>query len=123
MHGNVAQWCQDQFGKYPQEPVVDPQGAEKRGSRVLRGGSCLPKQQWLLRALAEMGYWILPKPVDLGIILHKALDAAEAFGSIPELQKVQEIGASWLVLSVLSCVGCALGMVVVSTRQLADTDY
>jgi formylglycine-generating enzyme required for sulfatase activity len=39
MHGNVAQWCQDQFGKYPQEPVVDPQGAEKRGSRVLRGGS------------------------------------------------------------------------------------
>jgi hypothetical protein len=83
----------------------------------------LPKQQWLLRALAGTGYWILPKPVDLGIILHKALDAGEAFGSIPELQKVQEIGAFWPVLSVLSCVGCALGMVVVSTRQLADTDY
>jgi formylglycine-generating enzyme required for sulfatase activity len=39
MHGNVAQWCQDRFGNYEQQPAVDPQGAEKGGSRVLRGGS------------------------------------------------------------------------------------
>ena len=39
MHGNVAQWCQDRFGPYPNQHVVDPQGAEKGGSRVLRGGS------------------------------------------------------------------------------------
>jgi sulfatase modifying factor 1 len=39
MHGNVAQWCQDRFGNYPQQQVVDPQGADKRGARVLRGGS------------------------------------------------------------------------------------
>ena len=39
MHGNVAQWCQDRFGPYPQQGVVNPQGAEKGGSRVLRGGS------------------------------------------------------------------------------------
>jgi formylglycine-generating enzyme required for sulfatase activity len=39
MQGNVAQWCQDRFDKYPQQQVVDPQGAEKGGSRVLRGGS------------------------------------------------------------------------------------
>jgi formylglycine-generating enzyme required for sulfatase activity len=38
MHGNVAQWCQDRFGKYTQQRV-DPQGPEKGGSRVLRGGS------------------------------------------------------------------------------------
>jgi sulfatase modifying factor 1 len=39
MHGNVAQWCQDRFSKYPQQPLTDPQGADKGGSRVLRGGS------------------------------------------------------------------------------------
>ena len=39
MHGNVSQWCQDRFGKYPTTAVVDPQGAEKGGNRVLRGGS------------------------------------------------------------------------------------
>jgi formylglycine-generating enzyme required for sulfatase activity len=39
MHGNVAQWCQDCFSNYPQQRVVDPQGAAKGGSHVLRGGS------------------------------------------------------------------------------------
>ncbi len=39
MHGNIAQWCEDKFGNYPQQAVVDPRGAPSRGSRVLRGGS------------------------------------------------------------------------------------
>jgi formylglycine-generating enzyme required for sulfatase activity len=39
MHGNVAQWCEDRFGNYPPQHVTDPQGADKGGSRILRGGS------------------------------------------------------------------------------------
>jgi len=39
MHGNVCQWCQDWNGEYPQKDVVDPQGPERGGIRVLRGGS------------------------------------------------------------------------------------
>jgi uncharacterized protein (TIGR03067 family) len=39
MHGNVWQWCQDWYGKYPQKDVVDPQGPNTGRSPVLRGGA------------------------------------------------------------------------------------
>jgi formylglycine-generating enzyme len=39
MHGNVAQWCQDRFAKYPSTAVVDPQGPDKGGNHIVRGGS------------------------------------------------------------------------------------
>jgi formylglycine-generating enzyme required for sulfatase activity len=38
MHGNVEEWCQDRFGNYPQNDVVDSQGADTGQYRVLRGG-------------------------------------------------------------------------------------
>lgn len=38
MHGNVWEWCDDWLSAYPTAPVVDPNRAEGRNGRVLRGG-------------------------------------------------------------------------------------
>jgi RNA polymerase sigma factor (sigma-70 family) len=43
MHGNVYQWCQDFYGEYPKNDLVDPQGPAKAegpgDGRVFRGGA------------------------------------------------------------------------------------
>jgi formylglycine-generating enzyme required for sulfatase activity len=39
MHGNVWEWCQDEFCPYPAGPAVDPVGRCGATLRVIRGGS------------------------------------------------------------------------------------
>lgn len=41
MHGNVREWCNDWFGEYPKEKLIDPQGALKGDGRLIRNGSFL----------------------------------------------------------------------------------
>ena len=39
MHGNVWEWCLDEFGPYGEAPVIDPKGPPEKQARALRGGS------------------------------------------------------------------------------------
>jgi len=39
MHGNVLEWCSDQYGTYPSGTVKNPLGPSSGSHRVVRGGS------------------------------------------------------------------------------------
>ena len=39
MLGNVQEWCQDWFGPYPDDEVVNPKGPKKGSYRAMRGGT------------------------------------------------------------------------------------
>ncbi len=49
VHGNVLEWCEDWYGKYKRDAVLNPQGNNSGMRRVCRGGSW-DDRGWRLRA-------------------------------------------------------------------------
>jgi ABC-type transport system involved in multi-copper enzyme maturation permease subunit len=77
----------------------------------------------LFRGLADVAYWMLPKPVDMGMILHQALQVGDSFRSFAELDAVQRMGAFAPEMSVLTGLLFCAAMLGVAARQLTVTDY
>jgi hypothetical protein len=73
--------------------------------------------------LVEAGYWILPKPADLGMVLFDALQAGNSFSRLFELQTLQSQGAFYPELSVLTSLLLTVGLLAVAGRQWVTTDY
>jgi ABC-type transport system involved in multi-copper enzyme maturation permease subunit len=85
--------------------------------------SAVPPLHSVLLRLVEAGYWVLPKPADFGMVLHRVLDAGDCFSPLSELQKVQQSGSFYPELSLLTSLLFIIGTLVVSARQLAATDF
>src|SRR5262249_4520743 len=75
------------------------------------------------RFLIEVGYWILPKPADLIVMLDAAIGAREHFGKIQEFEYVQRHGQFFPELSVLSSLLFTVAILFVAARKLKTAEY
>jgi hypothetical protein len=74
-------------------------------------------------AVLNAGYWVLPKPADLGVVLVDALGARDWFVQVPVLKAAAEQGALVPELSLLTSCLLPVVAVAVATWRLARADY
>ncbi len=85
-----------------------------------------PPLSGLTGFLSEAGYWLLPKPADLVVLLEQTVEAHKHF-AVPSSWEVFRVvdrkGAYLPELSLFTSLGFAAAMLFISGRQLAQTDY
>ena len=78
-----------------------------------------PAARWLV----EAGYWILPKPADLLVLLDDSVKAGEHFASFAWLEAVRRQGAFHPAASIAASALFAVALLAIAARQFEDTDY
>lgn len=73
--------------------------------------------------LAEVAYWVMPKPADLGMLLHRGLQTGLHFDLPKEFDAAQQAGALHPELSILTSFLFAVVMLGVAGLGLARRDY
>jgi len=76
--------------------------------------------------LTEAGYWMLPKPADMVIVLEHLLEAGKHFAILsnsPAVLQVLEHGYWDPLLSLTTSLLFGVVMLILSARQLGQTDY
>jgi hypothetical protein len=76
----------------------------------------------LLRWTVEAGYWILPKPADMGLILFETLDAGPFFMQPLDLQALRAKNAYQPMISVLASLVFGAAMLGVACRDFNKAD-
>jgi ABC-type transport system involved in multi-copper enzyme maturation permease subunit len=77
----------------------------------------------LLGTLAEFGYWILPKPVDLGMLLYDSLGAASEFAQPAALASAIERGMFHPLLSIVASLTFTAVLLYAAVREFELADY
>jgi ABC-type transport system involved in multi-copper enzyme maturation permease subunit len=75
------------------------------------------------RGLVEVGYWLLPKPLDLVMLLYQGLGAGENFGQDRMLQVAQQLGAFHPEWSLLTSVLSTAALLAIAARQFNTIEY
>ncbi|HKB38975.1 MAG TPA: ABC transporter permease subunit [Gemmataceae bacterium] len=73
--------------------------------------------------LVDAGYWVLPKPADLGTLLVDALQAQGEVVRAINVEGLERKGAWHPELSVLASVGFAIILLAIAAREFVTTDY
>jgi hypothetical protein len=75
-----------------------------------------------LSSVIDFGYWVLPKPADLSLLLYNAMGANKDFGSLLDAAALEAHGFSML-LSVVSSAAFAALALVAAARMFQAADY
>lgn len=73
--------------------------------------------------MLDIGYWVMPKPLDMSAVFFDALQAEGFAGKVPELQKVQQAGRFHPEWSIAASLAFALGVLGLSAYEFKMTDY
>jgi hypothetical protein len=77
-----------------------------------------------IQGMTEAGYWILPKPGDMLIVLDQTLEASEHFDLLPAFfREVVKRQAVQLELALLTSLLFSVGILAVAARQFRTMDY
>jgi ABC-type transport system involved in multi-copper enzyme maturation permease subunit len=80
----------------------------------------------LASVFAEIGYWILPKPVDIILLLEQLIGTGEHQGTLADMAhfpELQQMGGFHPELSLLTSALFAVGMLLIASYELGTTDY
>jgi ABC-type transport system involved in multi-copper enzyme maturation permease subunit len=75
------------------------------------------------KAITEVGYWIMPKPADMTILLDQSLNAKEHFANLDVLEAIQKTDEFNPDMALLTSVLFTLVMLAVAAHQLGKTEY
>ena len=80
----------------------------------------------LASVFAEIGYWILPKPADIILLLEKIIGTGEHQGTLADLvhlPALQQAGGFQPELSLLTSLLFSVIMLLIASHELSTTDY
>jgi hypothetical protein len=75
------------------------------------------------KTIVEVGYWTLPKPGDMNLLLYDALQADNFSMKVPEFRKLQEMNRFHPELSILASLLFAVVILGIAGRELQHMDY
>lgn len=75
------------------------------------------------RFLIEAGYWILPKPADMGFLLFESMNVGDYFGTIVDIRRLQQQGGIDAFLSVGSSLLATVAVLAAAAWQFRETEY
>lgn len=73
--------------------------------------------------LLDVGYWVLPKPLDLSGVFFEAMRARDYSAPVPELEAVKGRGGFHPEMSVLTSLLFAAGVLALAAHEFRTTDY
>ncbi len=109
--GSIIFWCvawSMNFGRHALVTSTDLLSSSVRSTYV--------------SSIVDFGYWVLPKPADMGLLLYEALDAGHDFGNMLDSSALEAHGFSML-LSVLSSMAFGIVVLLISAHTFQTADY